>query len=263
MKKAIGMLLCIGLVVGFSGCGKKTEVSSVAAPTALTLAVAGADSLSLKLTWTASTDTADGYIVYLNDAALDTVTACEYTHQPTELGDYEVIAYIGATKSDAAEATSNLETATPGSKVYWMAAATAVGNSGYGWSATGSGADYSMSSGTAATEKAMTDFYVDSVYLTKGTDKIISPDNYYTTEGWNATWFYNCSGNVYDTLSVAPGWAQWKNYSEVTAVNNTIVLYVKDSHYVKIQITVSNSTGDHYVELKYGFQKIAGFRRLK
>ncbi|MDD2890725.1 MAG: hypothetical protein PHE49_08825 [bacterium] len=263
MKKTIGMLLCIGLVVGLSGCGKNNpgDPDTVAAPTALTLAVAGADSLSLKLTWTASTDTADGYIVYLNDEVLDTVTACEYTHQPTELGNYEVKAYIGGTISDAVEASSSLETATPGSKVYWMAAATAVGNSGYGWSTVGSGADYSMSSGTAATEKAMTDFYVDSASVAKGTDKIISPDNYYST--WNATWFYNFSGNVYDTLSVAPGWSQWKNYSEVTAVNNTIVLYVKDSHYVKIQITASNSTGDHYIELKYGFQKIAGFRRLK
>ncbi len=266
MKKLLTFLGIFSIAVFFFGCDKEpTDPDTLASPTNFTLAVAGNDSLSLELSWDASIDTVDGYLVYFEGNVIDTVTATKsltYTHIPTALGDYKVTAYKGSKESDPVTESSELvETVNAVGPVYWMAAPAATGPSGYGWDTDGSGDTYSMSSSTASTPKAMTDFYVDSVGFAKDTDKIISPDNLYTE--WNETWFYDFGANVYDTLSVAPSWSGWHNYADAATLNNTIVLFVKDKHYLKMKIAEHNASGDHYIKFQYGFQKIAGFRRLK
>ncbi|MCK4352088.1 hypothetical protein KAW65_01640 [candidate division WOR-3 bacterium] len=267
MKKYLAFLGIFILIIGFCGC-KETfnpeEPTPLASPTNLGIVVAGSDSLSLKLTWTASSDEVDGYYIYFDGAVLDTTTATTYTDTATSLGDYKVSAYKGTKESAPTDimSTKLVETVNPVGPVWWMAAPTDTGPSGYGWADNGTGNTYSMADSTAATAKAMVDFYMDSVGLVKGTDKIISPDNLYGN-GWNATCFYDFGGNVYDTVSVVPGWGCWMNYAEITALNSTYALFVKDKYFLKIKITERQSSGHHYIKFLYGFQPIAGFRRLK
>ncbi|MFA5033328.1 MAG: hypothetical protein WC614_09940 [bacterium] len=254
MKKMLGMLLCIGLVVGLSGCGKNNpgDPTSVAAPTALTLAVAGADSLSLKLTWTASTDTATGYIVYLNDEVLDTVTACEYTHQPTELGDYEVKAYIGGTISDAAEKSSAIETATNEGPVYIVPSP--LGPSGYGWASDGTGAEYSLGADGSRQNTDKVDFVLD-------VDSTLTSPSTFDTEFAHSTGIAYDISYSYDNLAQAPitGYATYEGLVD----GATYVLWLQNKYYAKMQITTGTESGTLKITFKYGFQKIAGFRLLK
>lgn len=255
----LGIFL-IGGVVCFYGC-KEEPGEEIKAPINLTATVTG-DSLSLRLSWGASsTEDIDGYFVYFENEPIDTVTNTVCDHKPGSLGEYEVKAYKGDDKSDPSNIVSTKlqETINPVGPVWWMAAPSDTGSSGYGWNSNGTGDVYSMKDSTASTPKANTDFYLDSVAVAKGTDKIISPDNLYND--WNATWFHDCGGNVYDTLSIAPT-TGYTNYGEVTATNQTFILIVKDKYYVKMKISDRKTSGHHYIKFHYGFQTIAGFRRL-
>lgn len=252
MKKILGFLLCIGLVGGFYGCKDNPEdPDTVSAPTNLTIVVAGGDSLSLKLTWDASTDDVDGYFVYFNDDLLDTVDVCEYTHQPTELGDYEVTAYIGDTESNAAEASSNLIPATNEGPVY--IAFSAGGPSGYGWASDGSGSTYSVGVAGNRQNTDKVDFVLDI-------DSTLTDPETFDTDFTHSTGI-QLSGTAYDNLATAPS-TGYVTYTDIID-GGTFVMWIQGKYYAKIKVTTGTIGGDLTMTFNYGFQKIQGFRRLK
>lgn len=255
MKKILGILLCVGMVFGFYGCKDNPEdPDTVAAPTSLTIVVAGNDSLSIKLSWTASTDDVNGYIVYCNDAVVDSVdsTTCDYTYTPTALGDYEVTAYIGGTESNAATASTKLVEALNEGPVYIVPSA--GGPSGYGWGSDGSGAEYSL--GTAGNRQNTTK--VDFVF---DTDSTITDPNTFDAAFTHATGVaYNAAWG-YTTLAQAP----ITGYTTFEKIVNggTFVLWVQGKYYVKMETTTGTIGGDLTMTFKYGIQTVAGFRGLK
>src|SRR3990172_7874197 len=107
MQKTLAVLSCL-LFLGFLvGCGGDDPTPPA---TGLTISVAGSDSLSIQLNWTAAASVlsaVDGYKVYFNAAEIADVSTASYTHtNPASLGNYYVKAYTGSTLSDPTNTVS-------------------------------------------------------------------------------------------------------------------------------------------------------------
>ncbi len=263
MKKLIPFLLTpICLILSGGGC--KTEpVEALQAPSNLQIEVAGNDSLSIKLTWDASpTSDIDGYVIRLNDVSIDNVTNTEYTHNnPTELGTYRVRAYRNDDESNPIEASTELIIAANQGPVWWFDAPIDTGYSAYGWDENGAGNTYSMVVGN----KDLIDFYMDTVSVAKGTDKIISTDAWW--DDANETRFHTTAltGETgFTNTKIAPefGIGAYLNYAEITATGSIYILYLENGYYLKMLVTSRKVNGHHNFIFKYGFQPVAGFRRL-
>jgi hypothetical protein len=257
-------LLGISLLAIFFGCEKEenpVEPTQLAPPTNLTIEVAGADSLSLTLSWTASTDSVKGYIIGFKGETIDSTGAdtLTYTHTPSSLGEYTVRAYKGNTKSEPISELTTLVEADDQGPVWWFAAPSDTGSSGYGWGEDGTGTCHNFRN----ENKPYIDFYMDTVEVVKGSDKMISPDAY---PGWSdahETWFYMHTAS-YDNIDRAPhpDSVNYYNYAEI-ALNGTYILELQSGNYLKMEVTHRKIEGHHNFVFKYGFQKIPGFRRLK
>jgi hypothetical protein len=242
--------ICAFLLFASQGC-KSTEVVVIENPTGLTIIVAGADSLSITLSWTESpTDDIDGYVIYLDGAIEDTTTNESITLTPTSLGEYYVRAYKGSDFSDPSNAVSTeIVESTNQGPIFDLDAPSSVGPSGYGWMDDGSGNEYAV---VAANQESV-DVYIDEDF------DIASPSR--IGGGWNVTPIAFDIAWDYDTFTEAPntGYVDWEDIVD----GGTYVLYVDDAYYVKIEITeVGNAQGFDYIEFRYGFQPIAGYRRL-
>ncbi len=257
MKKLLTFLGIFSLAVFFFGCEEEpTDPDTLAPPTNLTLAVAGSDSLSLKLSWDASTDTVDGYLVYFEGDVIDTVAATKsltYTDTPTALGEYKIKAYKGSKLSDPVTESSELEEDTNQGEVYWTGDTNPDHPSGYGWVSDGTGKAYSLTSGKGWTNTDKVDFVLD-YYDKKSTLMIRSPDDYNTAFDHTTGVAHNISW-TYDIAEAPVGYG---NYEDVVD-GGTYVLWVHGKYYVKMKVTATATD----ITFKYGFQKIAGFRRLK
>lgn len=263
MKKLIP-IICIPFVILIIGCELEPE-EALQAPSNLQIEVAGTDNLSIKLTWDASPTTdIDGYVIRLNDVALDRVTGTQFTHSnPTELGVYRVRAYRGDNESDAIQVSTELVIRENQGPIWWFDAPSDTGHSAYGWDENGIGDTYSF----LGANKAYIDFYMDSVSVGKGTDKIISPDSY---PGWSdahETRFHT-TGNTgeagFTNTKIAPafGVGQYYNYAELTETGRVYILYLENGHYTKLLVTSRKIEGHHNFTFKYGFQPVAGFGRV-
>ncbi|OYD14275.1 hypothetical protein CH333_08430 [candidate division WOR-3 bacterium JGI_Cruoil_03_44_89] len=263
MKRLMAIAV-IPLILLIFGCDEEPE-EVLQAPTNLQIEVTGGDNLSIKLTWNASpTTNIDGYVVRLNDVTLDRVTGTQFTHNnPTSLGVYRVRAYRGDDESDAIQVSTELIVRENQGPVWWFDAPSDTGYSAYGWNADGIGNTYSM----VGANKDSIDFYMDSVGVGKGTDKIISPDSY---PGWGDAHEtrFNTTGNTgvdgFTNTKIAPefGVGAYSNYAEITETGKVYILYLESGHYVKLLVTGRKVSGNHNFTFKYGFQPIAGFRRL-
>ncbi len=258
MKKLLPFLGVLSLAVFFIGCEEEepTEPTKLAPPTNLTIAVAGADSLSLTLTWDASADTVDGYLVYFEDDVIDTVTATKsltYTDTPTSLGDYKVTAYKGNKESDpTSKVSSQLVEVINQGPVYIVPSP--LGPSGYGWASDGTGSTYSLGTVDNRQNTDKVDFVFDSDTTLTNPHTFDADFEHVTGIAYNDTW-------TYDNLTEAPssGFMAFKDVVD----GGTYILWIHGKYYVKIKITVGTESGWPKTTFKYGFQKIAGFRRLK
>jgi hypothetical protein len=251
MKKLALLGVIVLAIFLVQGCSKEDDIVVIASPTGLTIVVAGADSLSIHLDWTASTTAdIDGYVIYFNGTVEDTTTNTSITMIPNELGEYYIRAYKDSDYSDPSNTvTTELVESSNQGPLYDFDAPSAVGPSGYGWLADGSGSEYSM---ITANQESV-DVYVDSDF------DLASPSR--EGSGWKVTPIAFDIGWDYDNLDVAPitGYVDWEDIVD----GGTYVLYVNDTYYVKIEITeVGTSQGFDYIRFRYGFQSVAGFRRM-
>jgi len=250
--RIVALLSALALVMLIVGCGEDEPTGpgpTVAAPTSLNIQVAGADSLSIRLTWTASTSTVDGYIVTGPGALVDTTTNTYYEHTPTLLGAYSVKAYVGSSSSATVDTTTALHSETNEGPIYWLQDPDPGHPSGYGWDATGNGATYSA-------QNAYRD-YID--LLLDADEDLRSPADTFGSL-WHTTGIaYNASW-TYSGMTVAPlsGYLNWQS----PVVNGVYVLWLEGAaQYLKLEITEHNAS-THSIRFDFGFQRVAGFRRL-
>ncbi len=258
MKRFLPFLV-VALVFLMIGCEGEPE-EALQAPSNLQIEVTGTDNLSVKLSWTASpTADIDGYVIKLDDIELDRITGIEYTHtNPTKLGIYRVRAYRDDDESGAINASTELITDDEQGPVWWF---NAPGHSAYGWDENGVGSTYSF----VVANKEFIDFWMDSVSAVKGTDKIISPDVWWSDA--DSTLFHtstNTGETGFTNTKTAPefGIGAYANYAEITAEGKVYILYLEGGYYVKMLVTGRETTGHHNFTFKYGFQPVAEFRRL-
>lgn len=263
MKRLIPLLFMPFLLVLFGGNCETEPEEAIQPPSNLVIEVTGTDNLSIKLTWDASpTANIDGYKVIFEGVVLDNVTNAQFIHDhPTELGDYRVKAYKGDRESSSITGSTELIIADNQGPVWWFDAPTDTGYSAYGWDEDGTGSLYSF----VVANKDSIDFYMDSVSVAKGTDKMISPDAWW--DDAHATWFNTTSntGDVgFTNTAIAPefGVGAYYNYAELTATGIVYILYLDSDHYLKLLVKSRKVNGHHNFVFKYGFQPIAGFRRI-
>ena len=260
MKKLLTFLGIFSLAVFFFGCEEEpTDLDTLAPPTNLALAVAGSDSLSLELSWDASTDTVDGYLVYFEGDVIDTVTAITYTDTPTALGEYKIKAYKGSKLSDPVTESSELVEDINQGEVYWTGDSDPAHPSGYGWASDGTGSTYCLTTGKGWTNTDKVDFVLD-YYDKKSTLIIFNPHDSGSGDGFNSA-FNHTTGVAHDiswTYDIAEAPVGYGNFKDVVD-GGTYVLWVHGKYYVKMTVTATATD----ITFKYGFQKIAGFRRLK
>lgn len=254
MKKLLP-LLGVFLIVSFFGCGDDAEEALVP-PSNLSIVVAGSDFLSLKLSWDKSASEIDGYIIYFDGSPIDTATDLTCTHKPTSLGGYKVTAYKEDEESDPTSTISTklVEDINRG-PIYWTGAGSpADAPSGYGWSADGSGQGYKVGASGDRQNTDKIDFIIDSAFDLTQPWEFDNDFEHKTGIAYNSSWSY-------DNLAEAPqtGYDNFQNVGD----GWTYALWVNDKYYVKLTITGVETGTPKSITFKYGFQKIAGFGRLK
>jgi hypothetical protein len=251
MIRILAVLGVLVLIASIVGCGDNPEEPVVVpAPTNLTIAVAGTDSLSVLLSWTAPVVAVDidGYIVSFKGNVLDTVTTTSYQHTPSSLGAYSVKAYKGSDASSAIEKSTALHEETGEGPLYYLADPDTTHPSGYGWDAAGSGQTYSA----ASANKDFIDLVLDA------DEDLRSPADTFGSS-WHTTGIAYDGAWTYAGMVTAPvsGYFTWQN----VVVNGVYVLYPESGNYVKMEIT-SYDAGTHSIAFKFGYQTVTGFRKL-
>ncbi len=260
MKKLLAFLGIFSFAIFFFGCEEEpTEPDTIAPPTSFALAVSGNDSLSLELSWDASADTVDGYLVYFDGTVIDTVTTAKksltYTYKPTLLGDYKVTAYKGSKESDPVSKSSKLVEDTNQGAVYWTGDSDPAHPSGYGWASDGTGATYCLTSAKAWANTDKVDFVLD--YYNKTATLTIRDPFDFDPAFDHATGVAYLSTWTYDNLAEAP-LSGYSTFEDVVD-GGTYTLWLHNKYYAKMTVTATSTT----ITFKYGFQAIPGFRRLK
>jgi hypothetical protein len=259
MKKLIALSLTIAALIAIVGCG---EESALVAPANFTIS-AGTNELDVILDWDEVTEEIDGYIVYFNNAAIDTVATAGYTHaDPQESGVYYVTAYLGEDESDPTPDESTVPVIVDDITVSEI---NATGSSGFGWSRTsGSATAYSMAD---ATNAAFIDFYFSnwgSGYTPPY--GFISPDLVETDPGvtwnmsgtWNASSFTEDLTEQFDDVILVPGTGYYTT-QEITATNATYAVYTEDGYYGMVEVKSINA-GAGSISLRVAFQLVPGLR---
>lgn len=217
-------------------------------PRNLRVKAAGADSLSLVLSWDPPGQMVDGYIVYFMGDVLDTVDTNCYVDTPTALGSYSVRAYRKPNVSAAVGTTSALHEQTGQGPIYWMEDLDPSHPGGYGWDSTGTGTVYRVTS----TNRHYIDFVLDA------SDDLRSPADTFGI-GWHSTGIAYDSSWTYASLTVAP--ASGYLGEQAAVLNGVYALRIESGYYLKLQITTYDVL-NHSIIFKFAFQRISGFRRL-
>ncbi|HEC78942.1 MAG TPA: hypothetical protein ENI34_07350 [candidate division WOR-3 bacterium] len=263
MKRILALSIVSLLFVLFIGC--ESEVT-LTAPENLTV-TAATNEVDVVLDWDEVIEEIDGYIVYFNGTAIDTVATAGYTHtDPQETGSYYVTAYIGEDESDP---STSVSTAPVVADNITLAEINASGNSGLGWDRTsGSATSYSMAD---ATNAAFIDFYFSDWAAGYGGSSysFISPDLVETDPGvtwnmsgsWNSSSFTNALTESFDNVTVLPA-SGYYNTSEITATNAAYGVYTNDGYYGLVEVkSINTNTGE--VEIRVAFQPVQGLRILE
>ncbi|UCC12340.1 MAG: hypothetical protein JSW02_02050 [candidate division WOR-3 bacterium] len=262
MRKLLALSLTLAVLIAIVGCGD--EVALVA-PGNFTIS-AGVNELDVVLDWDEVTEEIDGYIIYFNDVAADTVTTAGYTHlDPQVSGVYYVTAYSGEDESDPSATATTVPEVVDDITVYEI---NGSGSSGFGWDRTdGSATAYSMAD---ATNAAFIDFYFsDWAAGFAGDYSFISPDLVETDPGvtwpmsgtWNSSAFTDVLPEQFADVIVVPETGYFTSM-EVTATNATYAVYTDDGYYGMVEVKSMN-TGDGTLSLRVAFQMVPGLRILE
>lgn len=258
MKRGL-LILALGIVAVmfiFSGCSNPSE--AIDPPRSLTL-TATTDEVGLILSWSASsTSDIDGYRIYLNDVQLTEVETGTTTYtdaDPSELGEYKVVAYRGSEESDPTTASSDVVT---GTGTIWVSTDPSPDHpSAFGWSSTGVGSSHSLQE----TYWEDIDIYLD------GADNNLTDPSYLVDSGsWtnaNETGVIEVTGGDFDNDTVLPttGYTQGAEVGE----GQVYGLYAMRTGTVGNYIMLRADTfgGDGQLTFTYKYQKIQGFARVK
>jgi len=261
MKKLLALSLTMAVLIAIVGCGDDV---TLVAPGNFTIS-AGINELDVVLDWDEVTEEIDGYIIYFNGAAADTVTTAGYTHlDPQVSGEYYVTAYSGEDESDPSATASTVPVIDDNVE---LAEIGASGESGYGWNTTsGQGTEYSMNDATYATSIDL--YFTDFAIGYAGAYNIASPHLVLTddgavwlhgTSGWRTTGFLQLAED-FDVVTVVPTTGYF-TYEEI-AGNTTYAAYTDDGHYALVEVQAwSTSTG--LVQVRTAFQPVPGLAILE
>lgn len=262
MKKLLGLTLASLLLMVLIGC--EGEVTLVA-PENFAIS-AGSNEVDVVLDWDEVTEEIDGYIIYFNSAAADTVATAGYTHvDPQETGDYYVTAYSGEDESDPTTTQTTEPTVNTNIELYEIGVPNE--ESGYGWSTTsGQGTIYSMADATNAA--AIDLYFTDFATGYAGTYNIASPTEtqndagaawLHGTSGWRTSGFLELAENFDDVTTVPT--TGYSNFDDI-AQNFTYAVYTEDGHYAIVEVqSINTATG--LVQVRTAFQTVPNLAILE
>jgi len=220
------------------------------------------DGGGLDLSWTEVED-AEGYIIYADDVAIDTVTELSYT-MTTPAKVVKVTAYAGEDESDAWSGDFTPVTTT--SLNLWGLSQPPPDPSGLSFTSDGTGVGLAVGD---TTNWPSIDFVIDDVNLSN--IGIVTPNSgYYNSgQGLNSEYNYisNDQGVEFDSINIAPSAGSY--YSEQEFIVNGVFAGWIDpgggsspdanDNFVKIKV---ESISGNQVVLKLAFQKEGGLRWL-
>jgi len=251
MKKILALTFAFAALLVLVGCESSTTPD---VPT-VTYTVID-DGGGLTLTWSADAN-ADGFIIYHDDVAVDTVVGTTYT-DTVPCMVIGVTAYAGDQESAADEIDCTpIETAAL--VVYGNTDPDTTHPSGFGFNAGGAAVAYSLSN---TANHPLLDYYINSV---PATPQFTSPSDHvpaYNDEV-NATENSGSTNYADVTIAGAPG-----GYSTQTNISANAVYYFwidpdndgwgdSNDYFGKVQVTGVNGLAN---TLKLAYQGIAGLR---
>ena len=258
MKKLLGFAIAFAAILILVGC--ESNVAPEAPLVTSTVADSGA---TLVLSWSAVTG-ADGYIIYADGVAIDTITTTTYDATvPAAL--YAVSAYAGADES-ATDEIDCTPVETANKNVYGLSDPDVNHHSGLGFNAAGTAVTYSVVSANYTS----LDFFFDDLNFTDGL-YIVSPSDHvpaYNTEE-NASAASTVTSFDALTIAAAPG-----NYNTQRILANSAVysLWIDpnannwdatEDHFAKMKVESLTGTAAPFAAvITLAYQPIAGLRWL-
>lgn len=262
MNKRIWVTAILGIAaLAFVGCGP-IDNNGPGVPVNPSLA-AGTDGASVIISWTAPAEAVDGYYVYFNRTnSTDTTgnyvgsaTSTNFTHtNPGSAGYYHVRSYTGSTVSDPSSVVDDMPViGTASTPVYEYKG---VNPSGYGWSLSGVGSNYSLAN------KDMADIFLYGGESAPGWDPMWIASAAENPWGGSRTTGVNDIGSgVFDDETIAPT-TGYMTSADAT-VGHVYYLWTADNYYVKIRVSqIAGNYPDRYMSFQYAFQKLAADFRL-
>ncbi len=254
MKKVLLGAILVGALVVIGGCTTTTENEVLQSPGTLTYQVVN-NGYAIQLNWDAVTD-ADGYYVYFNDAAVDTIDDKDSTTIIVDqIGVYKVAAYKGDIVSDPTNSLDFRPVETSNVTIYDASV--------YSDTTHPSGAGWDVNNGTMYVYPLTDHCDVVDLFYYSGTVRGIQTSQVTCPNSPDSTFFNLVTplryGDV-DSVTVEPTSSQFAvNVNDVYTVK--VVTSDHQVYYGKIQVIGVNDT-DHSVTLKAALQTHAGLKRV-
>lgn len=252
MKRLLTLAFAFAALLVLIGCESGTTPDK---PTVTTTVLTGGG--GLKLEWDADAN-ADGFIIYNDGVALDTVTAVTY-NDTIPCMKVEVSAYAGDKESDKAEVDCT-PMETPSLIVYGSGDTSTTHPSGLGFNSSGTAAAYSISD---STNDPFIDYWIHSV--SSSVQEFASPSQASPPFNNEVNTTKNSSLTDYAAAIIADPVG---GYTAPTTIASGAVYYFwidpnndgwgsSNDYFGKIQVSGVNG---YAVTLKIAYQKIAGLR---
>ncbi len=267
MKKLFALTIVSLFLLTIVGCGDETTLT---APANVTI-TAGSAGLNVVLDWDEVTEEIDGYIIYFETTALDTVTTAGYTDVgPTETGDYFITAYLGDVESDPSATVTTTPVHTATVTIYELEAS---GNAGYGWDLAGdmTGSTYSMAD---AANDVLVDFYISNwindpvggpwplnYRIESPTEGTSDPGGVVPAGNWRTTWF---TDPITDPQAALPAYSSttYFNYTEIDVDPIYIGFYLDDEGYFGLTTFSGANATDGSIQVETWIQPVPGLRLI-
>ncbi len=271
--RRVFLLFTLVAIVAFWGCQQQeTALEIPMPPTGLELN-ATSDGLGVILSWDASSDSVEGYIVYFKPtgqtefSVIDTVQGTSYTHDPQGLtGTYYVTAFNKSGESDPSGQMTTIPIATGDVVVYEFD--NPEGPAGYGWDRdAGTGAAFPMSD--TASIKAVDLYVTDDASGQNGPFFFFSPNlapsdggagDWLPQGNWHQSYFKEISPDEANgTLPLAEN-----NYIDGIQIagNSYYAVNTYDNHYAVVLID-GDVSPNGTVHIKSWFQMVPGLRLMR
>ncbi len=254
MKKVLYSAILVGALIVIGGCSTTTENEILQSPGTLTYQIVD-NGYAIQLSWDAVSD-ADGYYVYFNDAAVDTIDDKDSTTIiVNQIGVYKVAAYKGDLVSDPTNSLDFRPVETSNVTIYDASV--------YSDTTHPSGAGWDVTNGTMYVYPLTGHCDVVDLYYYLGKINGIQMSQVTCPNSPDSTFFNPVNPLRYtdvDSITVEPALGQF-----VANVNDvyTVKVVTADHHvyYGKLQVVGLNTT-DHSITLKVALQTYAGLKRV-